>query len=667
MSTTEIKPDLKAALAFIQAITGERDPAVTWQTFDDSEAKRTALAGWKHGRLSNKAVRAWLLAKWKQGAGVYLMLARGDGKGRRAENAQPWTAAAVDLDGQPLPEAFPVEPDIIVATSKGRWHVYWLLERLEDAAAWSDLQARLAAFYGGDPKIIDAPRVLRVVGFHNRKKAQPFRVHVVGDLPDLETASAEGFLRKSLAEMVKAHPAIYKAPAERAKAKSREPIGELDTEDAIRDARDYLAGAPASIEGEGGNNTLIKVANRVIDFGTSKERAVDLLLEDWNDRCQPPWEDDEIERYVGNAWRYRQEPPGSKSIAAANAEFPLADAKFKKNPSGKALADVRNIKIALARLGVSLRYDRFADKYRIDGLDGFGPEFNDAAERRLRLQISERYQFTPSKDFMFDVCYDLAQSHAFDPVCDYCDKVQKTWDGEPRINTFLHKYGGADDTPYVRAVSALLFLSVVRRNRKPGSKFDEMIVLESEQGKNKSSMLMILALHENWFSDSFPLNADNRETLEHALGRIIVEVAELQGMKKADVEHVKAMLSRVSDRGRLAYARTPIEAPRRFIFVGTSNGRAYLQDATGNRRFWPVAITGFDLSKSVINYGRRLPSAKRKASRSAWIKRSMQPLASSRIAASRHTTTRSRTRCRASSGTGPAGSRRKTCGSCSAS
>ena len=93
------------------------------------------------------------------------------------------------------------------------------------------------------------------------------------------------------------------------------------------------------------------------------------------------------------------------------------------------------------------------------------------------------------------------------------------------------------------------------------------------------------------------MNAHNRETLEHALGKIIIEVAELQGMRKADTEHVKAMLSRQTDRGRLAYAHSQSEVPRRFVFVGTSNSDKYLVDETGNRRFWPVNVKVFKLAK----------------------------------------------------------------------
>ena len=284
--------------------------------------------------------------------------------------------------------------------------------------------------------------------------------------------------------------------------------------------------------------------------------------------------------------------PGRESAAGDKVPDGMA---FQTNNNGKPVNNATNLAIAFVRMGVGFRYDAFADRYLIDGLPGFGPELDDAAMRRLRFNVNRNYGFLPEKDLLFEYCYDFARYYSFDPVNDYFDRVQDKWDKTPRIERFLTDYAGAEDTPYVRAVSKLLFMSIVRRNRAPGSKFDEMIVLESDQGKDKSSALAVLALKEEWFSDSFPLNAANRETLEHAQGKIIIEVAELQGMRKADIEHTKAMLSRTTDRGRMAYARSQVEQARRFIFVGTSNGRAYLQDATGNRRFWPVAVKAFDL------------------------------------------------------------------------
>jgi predicted P-loop ATPase len=121
-------------------------------------------------------------------------------------------------------------------------------------------------------------------------------------------------------------------------------------------------------------------------------------------------------------------------------------------------------------------------------------------------------------------------------------------------------------------------------------------VLEhKDQGINKSSALEILAIKKEWFSDSFNLNAKDREAIEQLRGHLIIEVPELSGMRRAEVEHVKATLSRSTDRGRLAYDRTVSEVRRQNIFVGTTNSSEYLKDTTGNRRFWPVRVKWFDL------------------------------------------------------------------------
>ena len=71
-------------------------------------------------------------------------------------------------------------------------------------------------------------------------------------------------------------------------------------------------------------------------------------------------------------------------------------------------------------------------------------------------------------------------------------------------------------------------------------------------------------------------------------GKWIVEIGELAGMRRSDVEHVKALLSRQFDEARPAYGRMRRRQPRTFICVGTTNEDTYLVDETGNRRFLPM-------------------------------------------------------------------------------
>lgn len=254
----------------------------------------------------------------------------------------------------------------------------------------------------------------------------------------------------------------------------------------------------------------------------------------------------------------------------------------------------KNILHALQVLGVTLSYDSFQDRMLINGLDGYDL-LDDAAMSRLWLLIDEKFGFLPPKDFAFTVFMDAARCNAFHPVKDYLALQQRLWDGKRRIRRWLTTYGGAEFNPYTRAVGQLLLVAAARRVRQPGVKFDEMVVLESEQGKNKSTALAALAVHPDWFSDDLPLNADSKRIIEALNGRWFVEAAELNGMRKADVEHLKSFLSRQVDRARMSYGRVVTERPRQCVVVGTTNESQYLQDLSGNRRFWPVKVKNFDL------------------------------------------------------------------------
>ena len=267
---------------------------------------------------------------------------------------------------------------------------------------------------------------------------------------------------------------------------------------------------------------------------------------------------------------------------------------FELNRNGAPIANQRNIRQALELLGVGLRYDEFNDQIIVDGLAERAVVADDANIAELWLLIEERYRFLSTKDFFHTVAGEAARRNAFHPVRDYLDGLK--WDGVPRLDRWLVDYGGADATEYVCAVGAITLVAAVRRVRKPGCKFDEMLILEMPmQGKDKSTTILVLAVREEWFSDDLPLNADGKKVIEQTRGKWIIEASELSGIRKSDVEHLKAMLSRRTDRSRLAWDRLTTDRPRQWIAIGTTNATYYLRDTTGNRRFWPVAVTGFDV------------------------------------------------------------------------
>jgi predicted P-loop ATPase len=260
----------------------------------------------------------------------------------------------------------------------------------------------------------------------------------------------------------------------------------------------------------------------------------------------------------------------------------------------KPVKSIPNIRIAFAKIGVTLRYDEFALQEEIEGLKGFGPSVDDAALNRLWVELDQRFGFRPTFALFATVVGDTAQTNRHHPVKDYLAGLK--WDGVPRVDTWLINYGGAKDSLYVRAVSALPLLAAVRRIRQPGCKFDEMLVLEGDQGSGRSSAVRTLAVRDDWFLDSVPFNLDPQKVIERLSGQWILEAAELSGIRKTEIEHYKQFLSSPGDSARPAYGRKKLNAPRQCVFIGTTNDEHYLRDDTGNRRNWGVKLAGeFDI------------------------------------------------------------------------
>ena len=309
------RPNFDVASRFADLIAGESDSLMCWQVFDD-KGKNPDRAEHRHGRLSDPEIRKWLEHKNRQGCGVYVVVSETDGKGRRRENIKHARAAWIDLDGEPLPGSWPIKPHIICELSNGRFHCFWLIDPTSDLNAASDTQAQLAAYYNGDPIVIDPSRVCRVPGFDHHKR-EPFRSRIIELIDPVDAWAA----RLPLEEVAEVHPCDYKAPSRRTdEGRSEEPEHGWDNAIDVSRARAFLKDAPPSIEGQGGNKNAFWIACELNDFGISKELSLELMLEDWDSRCEPPWELEELETIIRNAARYKAGPAGADSGAGDFAD-----------------------------------------------------------------------------------------------------------------------------------------------------------------------------------------------------------------------------------------------------------------------------------------------------------------------------------------------------------
>ncbi len=184
--------------------------------------------------------------------------------------------------------------------------------------------------------------------------------------------------------------------------------------------------------------------------------------------------------------------------------------------------------------------------------------------------------------------------HSFNEVRDYLNSLQ--WDGVPRLDTLFIDYLGAADDPYTRTVTRKAFTAAVARAMSPGCKYDTMVILSGPQGIGKSTLLDKMS--RGWFNDSIR-TFEGKEASELLQGVWIVEVGELDAFRRTDVARIKQFLSLRADRFRAAYGRHVKELPRCCVFFGTTNSSEFLQDRTGNRRFWPIDVGVNPHSKSI--------------------------------------------------------------------
>ena len=265
------------------------------------------------------------------------------------------------------------------------------------------------------------------------------------------------------------------------------------------------------------------------------------------------------------------------------------------NEDGFPKATMTNAAQAIAGLRVDCRKDLFREKYLIGGhpIQQFAGDLSDDAVTMLRRAIRSIYGFDPGEQHARTGATQLCLENQFDPLTQFLDHLQ--WDGVQRIDTWMRDYLKAPDTPLNRAISRICLIAAVRRARHPGCKFDQIIVLESEEGQGKSSAIEILAGGRDFFSDQQVIGLDEKTQQEAAVGVWLFEIADLKGMRRADIEHVKAFASRKIDRARPAYGRFRVDRPRRCVYFATTNDEDYLKSETGNRRFWPVRVGEIDL------------------------------------------------------------------------
>jgi putative DNA primase/helicase len=316
--------DLGEAERFLRILAP--DGQVTFQTFDDNPRKDAGLAKIRHGTLTDNAQALTTLNN--AGAGVFVMVNEGDGKGRKAANVVRVCALFGDLDGAPLEPVLAVtpKPQIIVESSPGKWHAYWLVSDCH-TDHFAGLQKAIAQRFDSDPKVHDLPRVMRLPGFLHRKD-NPFktRIHQINQAAPYPTAEVVAGLGLTTLK----------------KTQATKPL--------ITDGECITEG--------GRDNALMSRAGTMREKGFDADEILAALKVVNQKRCVPPLSDAEVLRIAKSAGRY---PAGSSPVGL---QFPEIVAAVEADPV------LNNLMVsAPTEDSVALIFERAADerlKYAAD-------------------------------------------------------------------------------------------------------------------------------------------------------------------------------------------------------------------------------------------------------------------------------------------------------------
>jgi energy-coupling factor transporter ATP-binding protein EcfA2 len=221
-----------------------------------------------------------------------------------------------------------------------------------------------------------------------------------------------------------------------------------------------------------------------------------------------------------------------------------------------------------------------------------GGEVTDSTVVLTRAQLERRGLKTIGKELVSDAVSAVARHRQFHPVRETLNRLAH--DGGQRLDSWLVRLAGAEDTPYTRAVGRKFLLQMVARVMEPGCKADHTLVLIGPQGAGKSALCRLLA-GAAYFTDTLPAITGGKDVMEHLQGVWLAELAELAPSRKSEAEDLKAFLTGTVDRFRVAYGKRTESFPRQNVFVGTTNDDEFLRDSTGGRRFWPVHVGKIDL------------------------------------------------------------------------
>ena len=593
---------------FVEFIHGE-GASIYIQSYSDVKSEN--FFGLKYGELSSSKITSFVKKADAKKASVCVNINSFKCGGRNKANLAGINAVFIDADGVQMPEksSFPVEPHCITSRDPTHWHCYWKVEDCTEIE-WKRAQVQLALYFGGDLCVKDVTRVMRLPGFSHYKnpnEPQMYSIKLLNkncsklNILDILNKHPLDKENENLLELLLSSESQKNRGGMLFKdhAFSNHPYN-IDT------CVKHLQKIPPAIEGCMGDIATFRACCLGVDYDLDINTFTPYILQHFNSRCLPPWDYESLLLKIKNAYYYSSYEIGCKTPQTMFNKTPDKGEEtqtFKPSWETELEANTKTgaIKPTFKNLLIFMdNHKELKDKIYLDTFDGYikhkdinflnqkrNNVWSDSDTITVRVFIN-KFGFDMNTKNIDDVINAIASKNQEHPVEKYFNAL--VWDGVGRIDTWLTDHLGVAPSEYSSKVGVKTLCAAVARIYSPGIKFDNILILEGEQGLGKSMAIEALA-GKDWFTDDVG-EIKEKDTIAKIQGVLLAEISELESFKKTDITALKAFLSRSMDKKRMPYDRRPSLFPRQCVFIGTTNDSSYLHDETGGRRFWPVNTSG---------------------------------------------------------------------------
>ena len=267
---------------------------------------------------------------------------------------------------------------------------------------------------------------------------------------------------------------------------------------------------------------------------------------------------------------------------------------FVKSEKGRMLNNKDNVKAVMDLNSIEAHYNVIKKKMEIiiPNMDFIA----DMKEEASLVEIEDRcinmgVPHTRVRDYL------KILSKEYNPVKEWIDS--KPWDGKTRLQDFLNTIESRNSDVLKDMLLRKWLISCVAAAYEPnGVELEGILVFQGAQGLGKTLWFKRLCDYNNgWLLEGATLNPSDKDSVKRAVSHWIVELGEIEStFKKSDIDQLKAFVTAKTDELRLPYDRAFTTYQRRTAFFASVNGREFLTDNTGNRRFWVVSTKAINFN-----------------------------------------------------------------------